>query len=566
MTIQHPLATNGTLPRFEQLRQERARQPVQRTMMSVPLRVTDIMRRAEQLFPEQEVVSRLGPGRLLRQTYREIGDNARRLAAALAARDIMPGMRVATLMWNHGAHLTAYYAVPGIEAVLHPLNPRLSPEELAYIIADAGDAAILVDDDLLPLWQEVERHVPLPLVIVHHLGDDAGEPAAGDRHLRWQALLAQTEPLPAWPSNPIDENTPVAVCYTSGTTGRPKGVVYSHRSVMLHSITVATPDAVNVSGRDTVLTLTPMFHVNAWSMPYTAVMMGARQVLSGPRPSPTEILDLMMQEGATAALGVPTVWNDVLNTLEQHPERWTFRPGARIYSGGAAPPDEMYRRFDRAGLYLQTGWGMTETSPLGSQTWVKESIHAQGADAVFAARTSNGLPLPFVDMRHVSDGGEVQPWDGRSMGELEVRGPWVTEAYIGHPERMPATSADGWLRTGDIVLFQPDGYMRLVDRKKDLVKSGGEWISSVDMENALCNHPSVAEAAVIAVADPRWGERPLAIVALYPGHPTNAAGIRAHLLGRYPKWMVPEHIEFVPQLPRTGVGKLNKLALRQQFT
>ncbi len=566
MTIQHTPAANDTLPRFEQLRQERARQPVQRTMMSVPLRVTDIMRRAEQLFPEQEVVSRLGPGRLLRQTYREIGDHARRLAAALAARGIVPGMRVATLMWNHGAHLTAYYAVPGIEAVLHPLNPRLSAEELAYIIADAGDAAILVDDDLLPLWQAVERHVPLPLVIVHHLGDDAGEPAADDRHLHWQALLAQTEPLPAWPSNPIDENTPVAICHTSGTTGRPKGVVYSHRSVMLHSVTVATPDAVNVSGRDTVFTLTPMFHVNAWSMPYTAVMMGARQVLSGPRPGPAEILDLMAQEGATAALGVPTVWNDVLNTLEQHPGRWTFRPGARIYSGGAAPPDEMYRRFDRAGLYLQTGWGMTETSPLGSQTWVKESIHAQGADAVFAARTSNGLPMPFVDMRHVGDGGETLPWDGRSMGELEVRGPWVTEAYIGHPERIPATSADGWLRTGDIVVFQPDGYMRLVDRKKDLVKSGGEWISSVDMENALCDHPSVAEAAVIAVADPRWGERPLAIVALHPGRSTDAAGIRAHLLERYPKWMVPEHIEFVPQLPRTGVGKLDKLALRRQFT
>lgn len=564
------MSADDSFPDFERLRQERAPHPVPPTMMSVPLRVTDIMRRAERLFPEQEVVSRLGPGRLLRQTYREIGEDARRLAAALAARGIAPGMRVATLMWNHSAHLTAYYAIPGIGAVLHPLNPRLSAEELAYIIADAGDTAILLDDDLLSLWREVERHVRLPLVIVHAFGDDEGgdkaRPAVPEGSLRWHELLADTGPLPAWPSHPIDENTPVSICYTSGTTGRPKGVVYSHRSVMLHSITVATPDALNISGRDTVFTLTPMFHVNAWSMPYTAVMMGARQVLSGPRPSPAEILHLMAQEGVTASLGVPTVWSDVLDTLERHPGRWALRPGARIYSGGAAPPDEMYRRFDRQGLHLQTGWGMTETSPLASQTWVKKSVEAQGADAVFAARTTNGLPLPFVEMRHVGDSGEILPWDGRSSGELEVRGPWVTEAYIGHPEPIRATSADGWLQTGDIVRFRPDGYMRLVDRKKDLVKSGGEWISSVDMESALCDHPAVAEAAVIAVPDPRWGERPLAVVALHPEHSPDAADIRVHLLKRYPKWMVPEDIRFVPHLPRTAVGKLNKLALRRQFT
>lgn len=554
-----------TLSDFERCRRARERQPVQRTMMAVPLRVTDIMRRAERLFPEQEVVSRLGPGRLLRQTYREIGENARRLAAALADRGIEPGMRVATLMWNHSAHLTAYYAVPAIGAVLHPLNPRLSAEELAYIIADAGDAALLVDDDLLPLWQEVERHVRLPLVVVHPLVEPDPLPAAGEGRTGWHDLLERTDPLSAWPSDPIDENAPVAICYTSGTTGRPKGVVYSHRSVMLHTITVATPDAVNVSGRDTVFTLTPMFHVNAWSMPYTAVMMGARQVLSGCRPTPAEILDLMAGEGVTASLGVPTVWSDVLDVLEREPGRWSFPAGARVYSGGAAPPDEMYRRFDRLGLHLQTGWGMTETSPLGSQTWVKESVARRGTDAVFATRTSNGLPLPFVEMRHCDEQGRVLPWDGRAIGELEVRGPWVTEAYIGHPERLLATSPDGWLRTGDIVHFQPDGYLRLVDRKKDLVKSGGEWISSVAMENALCDHPAVAEAAVIAVSDPRWGERPLAIVALHPDQQADAQGIRAHLLTRYPKWMVPEHIELVPSLPRTAVGKLNKLALRQQF-
>lgn len=550
---------------FERLRRERAARPVQRTMMPVPLRVTDIMRRAEQFFPEQTVLSRHGPGRLVRQTYAEIGEQARRLAAALSARGIQPGMRVATLMWNHGAHLSAYYAVPGIDAVLHTLNPRLSPEELAYIVADAGDSALLVDDDLLPLWEQVSRHVQLPLVIVHALGDAPSEAARASGHPLWNELLAATEPMAQWPQHAIDEHAPVAICYTSGTTGRPKGVVYSHRSVMLHAVTIATPDAVGISGRDTVFTLTPMFHVNAWCMPFTAVMMGSRQVLSGPRPSPAEIADLMACEGVTAALGVPTIWNDVLDTLERHPGRWTLAPGARIYSGGSAPPPEMYRRFDRLGLYLQTGWGMTETSPLGSQTWVKRSVADQGPDAVFAARISNGLALPFVEVRHVDDEGHVLPWDGQAVGELQVRGPWVTQAYIGHPEPIPATSPDGWLKTGDIVQFRPDGYMRLVDRKKDLVKSGGEWISSVDMESALCDHPAVAEAAVIAVPDARWSERPLAIVVLRQGQSASADQIREHLLHKYPKWMVPEHIEFVAALPKTGVGKLNKLALRKQY-
>lgn len=556
---------NAGLTEFERLRRQRAQQPVQPTMMRMPLRVTDILRHAEQVFPEQKVTSRHGPGRLVRQTYADIALDARRLGAALVARGVRPGMRVATLMWNHGAHLTAYYAIPAIDAVLHTLNPRLSPEELAYIVADAGDAAVLVDDDLLPLWQEVARHVSLEHVIVHPLGDVPNEAARAAGHPLWHELLAQAQPLVGWPEHPIDENAPVSICYTSGTTGRPKGVVYSHRSVMLHAVTIATPDALGISGRDTVLTVTPMFHVNAWSMPYASVMMGAHLVLPGPRSSPEEIADLMADEQASASLGVPTIWNGVLDVIEQHPGRWQFAPGARVYSGGSAPPPEMYRRFDRIGLHLQTGWGMTETSPLGSQSWVKSSTWAQGEAATFAARTSNGLPLAFVQMRHVDEECRVLPWDGLAVGELQVRGPWITQSYIGHPDPLPATSADGWFKTGDIVKFQPEGYMWLVDRQKDLVKSGGEWISSVDMENALCDHPAVAEAAVIAVPDTRWGERPLAIVALRPGRPTSADSIIKHLLRTYPKWMVPQHIEFVDALPKTGVGKLDKKLLRQRY-
>ena len=551
---------------YERLRRLRAAQPVQRTMMQVPLRITDVIRRAEQIFPEQEVVSRHGPGRIVRQTYREIGEQARRLAAVLSAAGVQPGARVATLMWNHATHLSAYYAVPGIGAVLHPLNPRLSAEELAYVVSDAGDTAVIVDDDLLPLWREVERFLRLPVVFVHALGEQPNEAARASAYPLLGELLATTPPIPEWPQGDLDENTPVSICYTSGTTGRPKGVVYSHRSVLLHALTVATPDALSISGRDTVLTLTPMFHVNAWSMPYTAVMLGARQVLSGPRPSPDEIAELMAGEDVTAALGVPTLWSDFLDAVERHPGRWQFAQRARIYCGGAAPPAEMFRRFDRLGLYLQTGWGMTETSPMGSQTWVKADLQRTlDPQALLALRTGNGIALPFVEMRHVDDDGKALPWDGQAVGELQVRGPWVTQAYIGHPEPIPATSSDGWLQTGDLVQFQPTGYMRVVDRKKERLTSGGEWISSVDMESALHDHPAVAEAAVIAVPDRRWGDRPLAIVSLEPGRSCTAEDIRAHLAERYPKWMVPEQIAFADQLPRTAVGKLNKLELRRRF-
>lgn len=555
---------------FEPLRQQRATQPLPCTMMDVPLRITDVMRRAERLYPEQEIISRHSSSRILRQTYAEVGEQSRRLAAALKARGVQPGMRVATLMWNHAAHLSAYYAVPGVHAVLHTLNPRLSAEELAYIVADAGDAAILVDDDLLPLWREVERFVHLPLVMVHALGEDPSPLAQECGYPLLADVLAQTEPIAEWHQDQIDERTPVSVCYTSGTTGRPKGVVYSHRSVLLHALGVATPDALNISGRDSVMTLTPMFHVNAWSMPYSALMLGSKLVLTGPRPSSEELADLMQAEQVSAALGVPTVWGDFLNALERHPGRWQFAAGARIYSGGAAPPAEMFRRFDRLGLYLQTGWGMTETSPMGSQTWIKRRLEPSlSEDQRLALRTSNGIALPFIEMRHVNDEGVVQPWDGKALGELQVRGPWVAQAYIGHPEPISAVTGDGWLKTGDIVQFQPTGYMCLVDRKKDLVKSGGEWISSTDMESALHDHPAVAEAAVIGVHDERWGERPLAVVVLKSSSEalsTTDDVIKAHLMGRFPKWMVPEQIVFMEALPKTGVGKLDKLVLRRQFS
>lgn len=546
---------------LEASRRERAGQALPRTMMQHPLRVTDVIRRAELLFGQREVVSRIGPGEVRRRTYADLALEARRLASVLARQGVRPGQRVATLMWNHDRHLAAYYAVPALDAVLHPLNPRLSAEEIAYVIADAGDVALLVDEDLLPLWQQVAQRVSVPFVLVHGEGDAA---RASGLPLWLEQVHGQVEPV-AWPQGPVDEDAPVSVCYTSGTTGRPKGVVYSHRSILLHGLAISLPDAFQLSGRDTLLPLTPMFHVNGWSMPYTALMLGAKLVFAGARASSADILDLLAAERVTTAFGVPTVWTDVLAAIEAEPARWRLAPGLRIHAGGSAPPPQMFRQFDALGVHLQTGWGMTECSPIGTQTWIRPEYDQADAIERLRIRTSNGLPLPFIEMRHVDAAGAALPWDGESLGELQVRGPWVTAAYLGLPAPLPAVSDDGWLKTGDIVRIAPDGYLWLVDRLKDLVKSGGEWISSIDMEKALCEHPEVAEAAVIAIPDPHWSERPLALAVLRQSGTADGEDLRQHLLRHFPKWMVPERIEIIAALPRTSVGKINKLALRQQY-
>lgn len=546
---------------YEQRRRRHAALELPCTMMNVPLRVTDAMRRAELLFPDQGIVSRLGPGEIERRSYADIGAEARQLAAGLRHLGIRPGMRVATLMWNHGRHLAAYYAVPAIGAVLHPLNPRLGLDDLAYIVADAGDTALLIDGDLLPLLEQLEAHVRIPHVVVN---PRPGHEARSGQH-PWQAVL-EAAPVPLdWPTDACDENTPVSICYTSGTTGRPKGVVYSHRSILLHGLACALPDAFGLSGRDTLLTLTPMFHVNGWSVPYSAVMLGARQVFTGPHARSTDVLDMIQGEGVTAAFGIPTFWSEVLRALDADPERWQLPAGLRVYAGGSPPPADMFRRFDAIGITLQTGWGMTETSPIAHQTWLRPDTDQLDPDALLRLRTSNGLPLPFIEQRHVDEDGHPLAWDDQQLGELQVRGPWVTRAYLGWPELRPATTDDGWLRTGDIVKIRADGYMRLVDRLKDLVKSGGEWISSVELENTLCDHPAVLEAAVIGVPDPTWSERPLALVALRDGQHATPESLRQHLQARLPRWMVPERLEIVNSLPRTPVGKLDKQALRRRY-
>ncbi|TAJ93600.1 MAG: fatty-acid--CoA ligase [Gammaproteobacteria bacterium] len=542
-------------PDYEMLRQHHAALPIEANMMNTPLRVTDLMARAEELFPQREILTRNGTGSIERSDYARVGELSRRLAAGLVAVGTRPGERIATLMWNHATHLASYFAAPAIDAVLHPLNPRLSPEEVAYIVADAGDRVVLVDEALLPFWREVERYVSAPLVFVHGTTQGYG---------RLEDLLMHA-PLAQWPRRPVDEHGPVSICYTSGTTGRSKGVVYSHRSIILHGLGVSLPDILGLSSNDTIFTLTPMFHVNGWGMPYTITMLGARHILPGPHITPEEILDMMQNEQVNVAFGVPTIWTAVLNQLDAHPGRWRLHPGLRLYSGGAAPPAEMFRRFDQLGIRLQAGWGMTETSPVATQAWLTRELRAEDESSQMKARTTGGLPLPLIDMRIVDDAGKVLPWDDQAKGELQVRGPWIAESYIGHPEPVSACTEDGWLKTGDIACIRPDGYLRLVDRLKDLVKSGGEWISSIDMENALMSHPDVYEAAVIAIPDAHWGERPLAIVKLKPERQTEPDSIRNFLLGRFPHWMAPDRIEVVAELPKTSVGKLNKRLLREYY-
>ena len=540
---------------YEALRATHASQPLAGTMMNRPLRVTDLLARAEKLFPERGIVSRLSPGRIERSNYSRIGELARRLGAGLTALGIKPGDRVATLMWNHAVHLACYYAAPAIDAILHPLNPRLSPEEVAYIVADAGDHVVLVDAELLPFWAEVERHVHVPLVYVNG--------AARDRANLEE--LFQCTPLPNWPETPVDEHGPVSVCYTSGTTGRSKGVVYSHRSIILHGLGVSLPDILGLSSNDTIFTLTPMFHVNGWGMPYTITLLGARHILPGPHISPIEILDMMQAEQVNVAFGIPTIWTAVLHELDTHPGRWQLHHGLRLFSGGAAPPANMFRRFDHHGIRLQAGWGMTECSPVATQAWLTRELLEQDESRQLEARTTGGLPLPLIDMRIADEQGQELPWDNRTKGELQVRGPWIARAYIGHPDPISACTQDGWLKTGDIAIVRPDGYLRLVDRLKDLVKSGGEWISSIDMENALMSHPDIYEAAVIAIPDEHWGERPLAVVTLKTDREPDVETIREFLMRIYPRWMVPDQIKFVTELPKTSVGKLNKRALREQY-
>jgi fatty-acyl-CoA synthase len=525
-------------------------------MDDYPLSLTAVVERAEQLSGSRKVVSRRPDGQIHRTTIGECARRARLLGSALARLGLGDGDRIATLMWNQPEHLEAYFAVPLMGAVIHTLNPRLHPDELSFIVDDAEDSAIIVDESLLGAFEGFRsardfKHV----IVVSRTG------AAVDGTIDYESLIAAAEAI-TWPR--LEETRAAAMCYTSGTTGRPKGVVYSHRALVLHSLMAALPDSIGASSLDTILPVVPMFHANAWGLPYAGTFVGAALVLPGPMLDPVSVLDLLADERVTLSAGVPTVWMGVLQALDAEPGRWDLSSLERLLVGGSAVPRSLLEGFDRHGLTIIQAWGMTETSPLGSVCRVTADHIEAPADEQYDYRARQGIPVPFVDIRARGDDGDLIAWDDEAMGELEVRGPWVAAAYHRGMGAEKFTD-DGWFQTGDVVKIDVRGCIRICDRSKDLVKSGGEWISSVDLENLLMAHPAVAEAAVIAIPDERWGERPLAVVVVRDGMEASPDELREHLAQGFAEWQLPDRFEFIDALPRTATGKFKKTDLRGRF-
>ena len=525
-------------------------------MMAFPLTLGPILRRAETLFPRKQVVTRLPDGTFHRYGYADFARRVRQLSVALQHLGIRRGERVATLCWNHYPHLEAYFGVPLAGAVLHTLNLRLHPSDLSYIIGHAQDRAIILDESLLPLFEKVRPDVNVAHVIV------VGNAPSG--MIGYEELLAGADPAD-FEDQVIDERDAAAMCYTSGTTGRPKGVVYSHRALVLQSFVQASgPFGPRES--DVVLPVVPLFHVNGWGFPFTCTMVGATQVLPGPRLDPASLLDAFERERVTVTAGVPTIWLGILRLLDEDPKRYDLSSLRALAVGGAAAPPAMIKGFEeRHGLTVIHAWGMTETTPLGTVAELTSELERADPETRLRYRATQGFPVPFVEIRARTDAGAIVPWDGKTMGELEVRGPWIARAYYASPESADRWTPDGWFRTGDIVTIDPRGYVDIQDRAKDLIKSGGEWISSVLLEGALMSHPAVAEAAVVAIPDERWLERPLAVVVLKPGCRATGEELRAHIAPHFAKWWLPDAFEFVGEIPKTGVGKFRKTALREQF-
>ena len=529
-------------------------------MMNYQLTLAAIMQRAESLHGPREIVTRLPDKQLHRYTYADFIRRAKRLALALQRLGVQPGERVATLSWNHYQHLEAYFAIPVSGAVIHTLNLRLAADDLAYIANHAGDSVVLVDQVLWPVFVRFREQVPFRHVIV--IGQDGTPLPEGT--LDYEKLIAaEDESTFTYPQ--LDENQAAAMCYTSGTTGRPKGVVYSHRALVLEVLVASLPDMSAMSQKDTLLPVVPMFHINAWGMPFVSTMLGCKLVFPGPYLDALSLLDLFEREQVTATAGVPTIWLAILNELDKEPKRWKLVPGMRMLVGGSAAPESILRGFDHHNLQVIHAWGMTETTALGTFGRLTSDLEALPIDEQYSLRALQGRPVPFLELRVSSEQG-ILPWDGKSLGELEVRAPWVARTYYNSPEGADRFTQDGWFKTGDVGTVDERGYMKIQDRSKDVIKSAGEWISSVDLENALMGYPAVAEAAVIAIPHPKWQERPLAIVVLKEGQSATAKELIDYLRPHFAKWWLPDDVVFVESIPRTTTGKFLKMALREQFS
>ncbi len=545
---------------------------MQATMMNVPLSLNHLLDRAGQLFGSNTVVSRLPDKSLRTHTYAEYHRRTRALASALQQLGLARGDRVATLCWNHHAHLECYFGIPAAGGVMHTLNLRLAADEIGWIAGNAQDRVLIVDDVLLPLYRQFAHLHHFEHVIVFPF---SGAPVPAG-FLDYEQMLLGADP-DGFTYAEHGEDDPVSMCYTSGTTGRPKGVVYSHRSTVLHALVGCLADCWRLSAEDVVLPVTPMFHANSWGIPYGAVMMGAKLVFPGPHLHPNDLLDLIQAEPPTITLGVPTIWMGLIQTYEQalatEPGRWKLPVGLRSLVGGAAVPEALIRKFAKHSVHIMQGWGMTETSPLATVSGPVNAPSGADENERFRRAAMAGVRVPLVDLRIRTDDGTDAAWDGASMGEIQVRGPFITGAYHEVPVTDDKFTPDGWLRTGDVATIDSLGFVRITDRTKDLIKSGGEWISSVDLENALMAHPAIAEAAVIAIPDEKWSERPLACVVFKAGQnmataaPAELAALLApHLLAHgFAKWQLPERYEVIDAVPRTSTGKFWKVKLRERF-
>jgi acyl-CoA synthetase (AMP-forming)/AMP-acid ligase II len=530
-------------------------------MMDRPLLISSLLTHAETQHGEQEIVSRRVEGDLHRTTYRALGQRARQLANALAALGVAHGDRVATLAWNGYRHMELYYAVSGSGAVLHTLNPRLHPDQVRWIIDHAEDRVLCFDLSFLPLVEAIAPHVSTVKAFVA-MTDRAHVPASSTipNLLCYEDLLDAQSPQFEWPD--FDERTASSLCYTSGTTGNPKGVLYSHRSTVLHSYAAALPDALNCASADTILPVVPMFHVNAWGLPYIACMVGAKLVFPGPWLDGKSLHDLFEAERVTVSAGVPTVWQGLLAHVESQDLK--FSTMRRTIIGGSACPPAMMRAFqERHGVQVLHAWGMTEMSPLGTAGALKPAQRALDAEQRLAIPSKQGRAVYGVEMKIVDADGIALPHDGRSAGELLVRGPWILSRYFKGEGSGPLVN--GWFPTGDVSTIDEDGFMQITDRSKDVIKSGGEWIGSIDLENIAMAHPGVAMAACIAARHPKWDERPLLVVVRKPGEALSRDELLRFYDGKIAKWWTPDDVVFVDSIPLGATGKVQKNLLRDTW-
>ncbi len=532
------------------------------TMQKTPLLLSRILGRGAKLDPNEEIVTLLESG-THRQTLKTTWDRANQVAGALNAHGIKVGDRVASFMWNNYRHLELYQALPSMGAVLHTLNVRLSPTDLEYIINHAQDRVIFVDEDLLPLLEPLKDKIPsveLLVICSHGEGGESSYPNTVD----YEEFIDGQETVYDWPE--IDENSPMGLCYTSGTTGKPKGVMYTHRSTYLHTITQAMTDSMSLSALDAVCGIVPMFHAMGWGLPFTASMLGCKQVMPHRFMDPQNLLELLVEEEVTISAGVPTIWQGIRTILEENPDKYDTSNFSRLTCGGSAPPVSMMRWYwDTLGVEMVQGWGMTETNPLGtlSRKVAKRSHTALTEDQQFENVAKAGLLMPGLEIEIFDENWIAQPHDGESVGELLIRGPWICSEYYNDPQ--PDKFHDGWLITGDVAKIDSEEYLMITDRSKDLIKSGGEWISSVDLENHIVALTGITQAAVVAQPHPKWDERPVALVILVEGSNVTKELILEHCAEIFARWQLPDDVIFVEEIPLTSTGKIDKKTIRSQL-